>query len=311
MELLKKLTRVQSVSSNEGQIADFIVTYVLANQNKWQCLPKIYTGDAFQDNVVLVFGEKPKTAVYAHTDTIGYILGYDNELTQVGGVPYVAGTMLVGQDSHGLVSGKTALLEEMQGEKKKSTCIFDSERTVEVGTMLSYAPIFEEEQNMIHANYLDNRVGIYLALKLAETMQNGALVFSTYEEHNGGSVGFLADFLWKNHGVRQALIADITWESAHIQLGAGAVVSLRDASIPRRKFLNQILDFAKESGIPFQKEIEKSGGSDGSYLQKSNVPVDWCFVGVPNRNTHKRPESINKNDLDNCLKLYRYLLNNL
>ena len=43
MELLKKLTQVQSVSSDESQIADFIVAYVLANQKKMaMCAENLY-----------------------------------------------------------------------------------------------------------------------------------------------------------------------------------------------------------------------------------------------------------------------------
>jgi putative aminopeptidase FrvX len=31
---------------------------------------------------------------------------------------------------------------------------------------------------------------------------------------------------------------------------------MRDIGIPRRKFVNKIVELAKESGIPFQKEVE-------------------------------------------------------
>ena len=35
----------------------------------WKVKPKIYSGDGFQDSIILSFG-KPKTAIYAHMDSL-------------------------------------------------------------------------------------------------------------------------------------------------------------------------------------------------------------------------------------------------
>ena len=37
---------------------------------------------------------------------------------------------------------------------------------------------------------MDNRLGVWCALQVAKTLENGIICFSTYEEVGGGSVGF-------------------------------------------------------------------------------------------------------------------------
>ena len=68
---------------------------------------------------------------------------------------------------------------------------------------------------------------------------------------------------------------------------------------------------AKKSKIPFQLEVESSGGSDGNQLQKSPYPFDWCFIGAPEDNVHSPQEIVNKNDILSMIQLYQYLMKHL
>ena len=54
-------------------------------------------------------------------------------------------------------------------------------------------------------------------------------VFSTWEEHGGGSVGYLGKFIQEKYGVYQALISDVTWVTEGVKHGEGCVISLRDS----------------------------------------------------------------------------------
>ena len=58
---------------------------------------------------------------------------------------------------------------------------------------------------------MDNRLGVWNSLKVAENLTNGIIVFSCWEETGGGSVGYLAKYIYEKYNVRQALISDITW----------------------------------------------------------------------------------------------------
>ena len=269
-ELLQELISIQGVASDESTIKSFIKEYVLENASKWKSKPHIIDGTGFQDTLILVFGT-PRTAVYAHMDTIGYSVGYENELIRVGGPKNIDGTLLVGKDSQGDVEGELMIFENESGQQRIQLL---SNRVVDRGTLLSFKPDFKETKEYIQSPYLDNRLGVYVALQLAETLENGAIVFSTYEEHGGNSVGVCAKYLMNNYDVFKALIAE-------------------------------------ESGIKYQLEVESAGGSDGSVLQKSDLPIDWCFIGAPEDNVHTPKEKVYKKDIQSMIDLYQVLLQQL
>src|SRR5690606_20791675 len=140
-------------------------------------------------------------------------------------------------------------------------------------------PHFRETDTTVQCCYMDNRLGVWNALKVAETLQEGIIVFSTREEHGGGAAGFLGRYIFENYGVHQALISDITWVTEGVHAGDGVAISMRDRSLPRRSYLERIIGLAEEIRIPFQLEVEGSGGSDGSELQTGSYPWQWVFIG--------------------------------
>lgn len=307
MELLKKLTEIRGAASDEGTIAAFILDYVQSNSGNWKTQPQIIAGDGFQDCIILVFG-KPRTAIYAHMDTIGFSVGYDNELIKVGGPRLIDGIQLVGSDSQGEIETELMVIENEDGSKELQY-VFD--REIDRGTLLTFKPDFRETDISIQSPYMDNRLGVWNALKVAETLEDGAIVFSTYEEHGGNSVGFCANYLLNHYQVRQALISDITWVTPGVPHGKGVAISMRDSLLPRRSYLNRIIDLAKVSGIAFQLEVESAGGSDGGVLQKSDLPIDWCFIGAPEDHVHTPDELVYKYDIMCMVELYRFLIKNL
>jgi putative aminopeptidase FrvX len=115
----------------------------------------------------------------------------------------------------------------------------------------------------------------------------------------------------ENYNVYQALISDITWVTNGVVHGGGVAVSMRDSGLPRRSYLNKIIDLAKASGVPFQLEVESAGGSDGGVLQKSSLPIDWCFIGAAEDNVHTPDEKVFKSDIESMVALYKYLMKHL
>jgi putative aminopeptidase FrvX len=167
---------------------------------------------------------------------------------------------------------------------------------------------FRETDEYVSSCYLDNRLGIYAALQVAQTLENGAIAFTCNEEHGGGNAQKLARHLWEKHKVSQALIADITWITEGVEHGKGVAISMRDSCIPRRLYINKIIEIARRSGIPYQLEVEASGGSDGGMIQKSDVPVDWCFIGAAEENVHSPNETVHKDDIASMIELYKELM---
>lgn len=303
MKLLKEMCAIHAPSGNEVAMTNFLLNYIEKNKKNWKVKPKIYSGNGFQDCIILVFG-KPKTAIFAHIDSIGFTVRYGKELVKIGGPRTIEGFELVGDDSKGKAGCKLHI-------DKSNNITYKFKRDLERGTELTFKPNWRETKEYVQCCYMDNRLGVWNALKVAETLKDGAIVFSCWEEHGGGSVSFIQKFLYEKYKIKQSLISDITWVTPGVPHGKGVVISLRDSLIPRRSYVDKIIAIAKKSKIPYQLEVEGTGGSDAKELQMSEYPWDWCFVGAPEDHVHTPDEKVYKNDIDAMVKLYKVLMEKL
>lgn len=304
MKLLNTLCLIAAPSGNEAPLTRYLLEYIEHHQSSWQVQPTLLAGDEWQDCIMLIFGT-PRTAVFAHIDSIGFTVRYGQQLVRIGGPVVEAGSRLVGRDTQGEIDC-TLTIDEETGEIG-----YEFTREIERGTELTFYCDFRETETTVQSCYLDNRLGVWNALRLCETLENGIIAFSCWEEHGGGSVAYLAKYIQKTYGVRQALISDITWATEGVQLGQGVVISLRDSLIPRRAYVDRIRRIAETSDIPHQLEVEGSGGSDAKELQHGAQPWDWCFVGAPEDNVHSPDEIVDKRDINSMLALYRVLMQEL
>lgn len=302
-KLLEQLCRIQAPSGHEKPVKDFLLEYIKREKKNWRSKPEIIEGDEFQDCLILKFG-KPRTAIFAHMDSVGFSARYFNQLVSIGSPDAEAGTKLVGRDSLGEIEC------ELEYDRENHA-LYKFGRQIERGTTLTYKIDFMEDNDFIQTPYLDNRLGIYNALKVAETLKDGAIVFSCWEEHGGGSVPYLAKHIYKKWNVRQALISDITWTSDGVEHGKGVAISLRDRNIPRRAFVDKIISIAKKNNIEYQLEVEGAGSSDGGELQRGSLPFDWCFVGAPEHGAHTPHERVHKKDIETMIELYRVAMKEL
>ncbi len=303
MKLLQKLCSIRSPSGNESNIRNFLLDYIDDHISNFKVKPIVIT-DNIQDCIILKFG-KPKTAIFSHIDSIGFTVRYGKELIKIGGPKTNDGIKLVGKDSKGEILTEIYNYEDHNGNNHIEY-LFD--REIERATELTFKPNWREDENFIQCCYMDNRLGVWNALKVAHTLENGAICFSTHEEVGGGSVGFLGKYIYEQWGVKQALISDITWVTEGVKHGEGVVISRRDSGLPRRSYVDRIIKLANESNIPFQIEVESSGGSDGNQLQKSPYPIDWCFIGAPEDYVHSPDEKVHKKDIKSMVELYSYLM---
>src|SRR5690606_20409401 len=99
-QLLKELCIIHAPSGNEVAMKEFILDYIQKNAKAWKHKVKVIHGPGLQDNIILVFG-KPKTAIFAHMDSIGFTVRYGKQLVKIGGPVAKTGFKLVGSDSKG------------------------------------------------------------------------------------------------------------------------------------------------------------------------------------------------------------------
>jgi putative aminopeptidase FrvX len=303
MDLLKKLCALQAPSGDESPVKNFLLDYYKQNGKNWAFAPKVIEGEALQDCMIWAFG-KPKAAVFVHMDSIGFTVRYNNQLIPIGAPHVDEGDWLVGQDSQGLIEAQVHFTEE-------DTAQLVFSREVERGTTLTFKPDFIETEESVQCCYMDNRLGLYVALKLAETLEDGLIVFSTYEEHSGGAVPFLAKYIYEEYNVSKPLVCDITWVTEGVQHGKGVAISMRDRLIPRKTWLSYVIKLAKDSGVSFQLEVEGSGSSDARELQAAPYPFDWCFIGAPESNVHSPRELVYKKDIESMIAMYDYLMKSI
>lgn len=302
-KLLRNLCEIHAPSGNEVGMKEFLLNYIQKEKKKWKVKPEVIEGDDIQDCIILCFG-KPRTAIFAHMDSIGFTVRYFNQLIPIGSPDAEMGTKLVGKDSLGPIECDLEF-------DKENHAFYKFNRQIDRGTELTYKIDFRDTKNYIQSAYLDNRLGIYNSLKVAEKLQNGLIVFSCWEEHGGGSVPYLAKYIFEKWKVTQALISDITWISDGVEPGKGVVISMRDRNLPRKSYLQRIIDIARKRKVDFQLEVEGSGSSDGRELQISPYPFDWCFVGAPEQNPHTPHEKVHKHDINTMIDLYSWLMKDL
>ena len=302
LSLLKTMCAIHSPSGNEVAMKDFILDYVKKESKNWKHKPKVIHGKGFQDNIILVFG-KPRTAIFAHTDSIGFTVRYGKQLVKIGGPRLEKGYELVGSDSKGKCEASLNIVKDALEYKAK--------RNFDTGTELVFKANWREDKDYVQCCYMDNRLGCYNALKVAETLKDGAIVFSTWEEHGGGSVSYLQKYLADKYDISQALISDISWISDGVFPAKGPVISLRDSMIPRRSYVNKLIDIAKKHKLPYQLEVEGSGGSDAKELQMAENVWDWCFVGAAEQFVHTPNEKVHKKDIEGMIELYKALMKDL
>lgn len=304
MELLKKMCSIHAPSGDESAMSNFLLDYIKKNQSKWKVKPKVFHGKGFQDCIVLVFG-KPRTAIFAHIDSIGFTVRYNKQLIKLGGPKIENGYKLVGQDSKGKIECN------LQVDKKTEQPTYKFNREIDRGTTLTFKPNWRETKEFVQCCYMDDRLGVWNALQIAETLQDGIIAFSCWEETGGGSVEYLIKFIYEKYNVAQAIISDITWVTEGVHHHKGVAITMRDSAIPRRSYINKILALADKSKIPYQREVEGSGGSDGNIIHRSPYPIDWCFIGAPEENVHTPDEKVSKANIKAMVSMYKYLMEKL
>lgn len=303
MDLLKTLCSIQATSGSEMRLKDFLLSYISKESQNWKVKPEIHAGEELQDNIILKFGI-PATAIFAHMDSVGFTVRYDNQLIPIGSPDAQTGYILVGKDALGPIECKLEV-------NKQDQLFYGFGRSIIRGTPLTFKPLFEEDDEYVQCCYMDNRLGVYNALQVAPDLENGIIVFSTWEEHGGGAIPLIMKYIFDRWQIKYALISDITWVTDGVHHGEGVVISMRDRNIPRQSFINKIKKIADEHKIDYQLEVEAGGSSDGREVHQSPYPVDWCFIGAPEEHVHSPKEKVHKHDIKCMINLYRVLMKEL
>jgi putative aminopeptidase FrvX len=295
-DLLLRLLAIDGPSGDEGAMADWLDAYCAERHPQAR-------RERLGDSVIVAKGEKPAVALFAHIDTTGYTRGYRRQMIPLGGPAPEPGERVrpaarpdAGNRLERRKSGGWKLTGKA-GAPPGSRWVYSAEPVI--------------RGSRITAPYLDNRAGVWAALQVLERCPSVAVAFTVGEEHSGQGAFLCARRLYEHYAVTQALVSDITWHARHIRCGRGPAISLRDRMAPRQRILDKVLALAEESGLAYQREIETAGGSDGSYIERSGVPIGWVFVGAPEKKPHTSRERLDLGDLSGMADLLVFLVNSL
>ncbi len=293
--LLGQLLTIEAPAGDEAPLADFLEA-------------RLSTAGRFTftriGNTLIVARGKPRVAVFAHIDSVGFTLGHAKRLLRIGYPMPAHKTPIRTRTPEGVLRGKL-----MVRANDDEHWVLSGEGPLGSAWVYDTAPNLSGE--VLQAAYLDNRFGVYNALDALMNNDDVCVAFTACEEAGSRGAYDAARWLYENTPIRQALISDITWAAGPVSPGKGPALSLRDAFIPRREYFEKIRGLAERSGVPFQIEIIDVGASDGGALEKSGLGFDWLFVGAAENGYHTAYETLQRVDAENMLRLYRYLVSEL
>ena len=296
LDLLWDLLAQDSPAGDEAALSDWLEGWLGRE------VPDAFV-ERLGDSLIVTRGSTPKVAVFAHLDTTGWTLGYEKSLIRIGGP--------AGKPGDSVRPARRPDTGCLLARRKDGGWKISGKPDAAPGSRFVYAALPDIKDDTITAPYLDNRAGLWAALSALKACPEIALALSVQEETGAFGAQVTARRLYETHGVTQALVADLTWETKHIKRGLGVAVSLRDSSVPRQSYLSRVLTLAEASGIGFQREIAAHGGSDGAGIDRSGVLMDWVFVGAPEKSPHTSRERVHVGDLQGMAALLVYLVNGL
>lgn len=280
--------------------------------------------DTMGNLIVHKKGPGPKVMFAAHMDSIGLVVTHIEEsgylrVGKVGGVQlnsilhtpfrFQNGVMAVLALSE-KVKEKDMTLEDCYldiGAKSRS----EAEEMVQIGdTAVSFMPAFSMG-NRMSAPYLDNRISCLVlleALQQLKTYTNDLYFVFTVQEELGMRGAKTAAF---HIDPAYGIAVDVTTaEGLHRNgksssvLGGGAAIKVMDQSVICHPQLVEFLSrLAEEKGIPNQRDVISSGGTDAGSIHLNRMGVLTGGISIPCRNVHSPVETVDLDDVRACAQL--------
>ena len=195
---------------------------------------------------------------------------------------------------------------------------------VHVGCVITYPDGFHvlNKTNFV-CRALDNRMGGFMIAEVArllhenkKTLPFGLYITNSVQEEVGLRG---AEMITQTIKPDMAIITDVTHDTTtpminqkkqgSVKNGDGPVVAFAPAV--QQKLRELIIDTAETNNIPFQRSaLSRATGTDTDAFAYSNGGVPSALISLPLRYMHTTVEMVNKDDVENVIKLiYETLLN--
>ncbi|KAB3524944.1 M42 family metallopeptidase [Alkaliphilus serpentinus] len=330
--LLEKLTAASGVSGNEREVRKLIIKELegFVDDIKVDRMGNLMVTKSCKDS-------QHHIALVAHMDEVGLIVkGIDNngliKFAPIGGLDariLISKVVYIGDNKIPGVIGAKAIHLQKPDERKKALSVKDlyidigcsnqseAEKLVSPGDYITFNSQFVTfGKNRIKAKALDDRAGCGVLIELLkrDLPINVTGVFTVQEE-----VGLRGAIVAANQlNVDLAIIvegttcSDVTDIELHMQVTAldkGTAVSVMDrTSVYNRKWIDAIIETAKENDLPWQFRRSSFGGNDAGMFHLSQEGTQCLSLAVPCRYIHSPVSVLSLDDYNNTIKLIEKFL---
>lgn len=321
MDLLKQLCEVDAVSGDESPLCDLIERYVgTFSSNVRRDKMGNLTAEVGK-------GDKVKIVLEAHIDQIGLVVKKIDEngfvhFIKSGGInssvlPTAEVVIHGKKDVFGIIGAKPPHLqtktESLSQDDMYIDCGYDYNeiiKYVSVGDTVSFVSKFSTLQNdNISSKSLDNRVGVYVALKVLEILAKEDLpykiagLFSVQEEV--GCRGAASAI--ENISPECAVVLDVTFgvspytsEENGFKVGSGITVAV-GPNLNSRK-TESFIDFCRKENVDFDIEVcADNTGTDAWPIQVAANGIKCVLISVPIKYMHTTVETANIGDIKSAV----------
>ncbi len=318
---LKDIVTAFGVPGMEYEIREIVVDHM-----------KKYADEVHVDRLGNVIGMKKggerKVMLAAHMDQIGFMVRSITEdgylkIAPVGGVnsATLRSSIVRIKTKKGYIYGVIGEKPPHLGKEDKKKDIKDlqvdigvdskkkAEKLVSIGDVGSFVPTYQKLYGKIVANSLDDRIGVYILLKVLEKVESDATLYftATVQEEIGlkgartSSYGIYPD-IGIAVDVTHAVMPGVSRDDVSVELGKGPVISVGAVSHPAvsRHFIKT----AERKKIPYQLEANPSwSGTDADIIQLARDGVATTVISIPERYMHSNVEMVADKDVRNTIKL--------
>lgn len=323
MDLMKTLTQLVTAfgpSGNEGGISQVI-----------EELARPYVDEIARDIMGNLIcrkrGTGPRIMFSAHMDSIGLVATHIDEkgfvhVGALGGVSAGEALYAPVRFQNGVCGLICAPEDKDKGTLKAADLLIDvgaasfeeAKKLVQVGDAAVYDTPIRGAGNRVISPYLDNRVSCLVLLLVMERLAGADndlyFVFSVQEEVGTRGAKTAAWAIAPDYGIAvDVTMADDQPGSKHAATalcGKGAAVKVMDRSlISSPALVEKLMALGEEKGIPVQRDVLQSGGTDAGPIQATRGGVCAGGISIPCRYIHSSTEMVDLDDVCACVNLVR------
>jgi len=337
LDLLTKVCETTGVPGFENRIRSLIISEI-----------KAYVDDVSIDNLGNIIALKKgksadkKVMVAAHMDEIGFIVTHieDNGFLRfhtLGGFDpktLTAQRVIVhgSKDLPGVMGAKPIhVMSPDERNKNPQTKdyfidlglpIEEVEKYVAIGNPITWQRELIEIGDCVNCKAIDNRVSVFILIETLKILKDIPYdlyaVFTVQEEVGIRGANVSTHTINPDFGIAldTTIANDTPGAAAHEKitaLGNGAAIKIMDAStICDYRMVKYLKKEAEKNNIPWQPEILTAGGTDTAGIQRmgKNGAISGA-ISVPTRYLHQVIETAHKRDIDHCIQLLKYALQNI